>query len=140
MKQAAKVYEMSQFKRQIPAKQFQEYLENVAQAHETAGSELRHSELLRSYAELQFRINGNARCALCNATVRHKVPITVERVDGTVDQYACLCTRCFEGEKAQSVRIIQQLGEARVEQEPKEPVKKSTDFRTKKHVSKTRAS
>ncbi|MBI2682347.1 MAG: hypothetical protein HYX26_03880 [Acidobacteriales bacterium] len=137
---AAKVHEMSQHRRQIPAKLFQEYLENVAQAHEPQASEIRHSELLRSYAELQFRLNGNARCAICNATVRHKVPITVERPDGRVDHYECLCTRCFEGEKAQSVRIIQQLGEARVEQEPKPPVLKATDFRKKKHVSKTRAS
>jgi hypothetical protein len=129
-----------QVKRQIPAKLFQEYLEGVAQAQEVEASELRHSELLRSYAELQFRLNGNARCALCNATVRHKVPIVVERPNGRRDEYACLCTRCYEGEKAQSVRIIQQLGEARVEQQPKVSQNKTTDFRTKKLVSKTRAS
>ena len=115
-------------KRTISAQVFAEYLETVAQAQQFQVSNLRNWDLLRCYAELQFRLNGGSRCSMCRATVRHVIPVTVERVDGRVDAYDCLCTRCFEGERARSEKIIQQVGDARVEQRPREAQKKTTQF------------
>jgi hypothetical protein len=106
-------------KRPVPAKLFQEVLETVAEAAVEA-SEVRPAELLRCYAELQFRINGSANCSICNATVRHKIPVKAIRPDGRIDQYDCLCTRCYEGERAQSTLITMQIGQAKVEQTPRE--------------------
>jgi hypothetical protein len=120
---------MTLSKRTISAQVFAEYLETVAQAQQFQVSNLRNWDLLRCYAELQFRLNGGARCSMCRACVRHVIPVTVERVDGTTEAYDCLCTRCFEGERARNRKIIQQVGEARVEQTPREQSKKTTSFR-----------
>ena len=98
---------------------FQEYLEGVTRA-QTERENARALILLQCNAELQYRLNGGSRCALCTTTVRHVVPISVERKSGKVDQYACLCTRCYEGERARSRRIVMALGEARFEQLPRE--------------------
>jgi hypothetical protein len=121
---------MTHAKKTISAQVFAEYLETVAQAHEFQVSNLRNWDLLRCYAELQFRLNGGSRCAMCRACVRHILPVTAEREDGSVDRFDCLCTRCFEGERARSKRIIMQVGEARVEQTPREYTKETTDFKT----------
>jgi hypothetical protein len=121
---------MTQIKRTITTQVFAEYLETVARAHEFQVSNLRNWDLLRCYAELQFRLNGGARCVLCNATVRHVIPVTAERADGSTDQYGCLCTRCYEGERARSKRMIMQVGEARVEQVPRQYNQQTTDFKT----------
>jgi hypothetical protein len=119
---------MNQVKRAISVQVFAEYLETVAQAHQFQVSNLRNWDLLRCYAELQFKLNGGSRCSICRACVRHVIPITVERGDGKTDTYDCLCTRCYEGERALSRKIIQQVGEARVEQTPRESSNKATQF------------
>jgi len=121
---------MTLAKRTISARVFAEYLETVAQAQQFQVSNLRNWDLLRCYAELQFKLNGGSRCAMCRACVRHVIPVSVERMDGQVDAYDCLCTRCFEGERAQSRKIVQQVGEARVEQTPREETTRTTDFQT----------
>ena len=52
-------------------------------------------ELLRWYAELQFRLGaGGGRCVECRAHVRHALPIRAEILGGSVREFLCLCTRC----------------------------------------------
>jgi hypothetical protein len=72
-------------------------------------------ELIRSYAELKFRIVGGSRCALCKAHVRHVVPIITANSQREEHHYACLCTRCFEGEKGTAERMFLEMGESRIE-------------------------
>jgi hypothetical protein len=114
------------FRKRIPQRFLQEYLEVLAGAQAYQVSNLRNWDLLRSYAELQYKLNGGSRCQLCRAHVRHVIPTHVERPDGSGKDYSCLCTRCFEGERAQSERVVMQLGEARVEYRPRDYGKKVT--------------
>ena len=86
---------------------FQEYLEAVLAAQQFQQSSVRTWTLLQCYAEFQFRLNGGGHCAICKATVRHIIPVTVCRESGQTDQYSCLCTRCYEGERAKSLKVIQ---------------------------------
>jgi hypothetical protein len=120
----------NQFKDPVAARLFAEVIETIAKAQEPENSELRQWDLLRCFAELQFRMNGSARCSICKATVRLKVPVEVHRVDGRVDHYDCLCTRCYEGERGQSTKVVMQVGEARVEQGPREDNRTATDLHT----------
>jgi hypothetical protein len=55
--------------------------------------------------------------------------VIAERKDGRVDEYECLCTRCYEGERAQSRKIVMQVGEARVEQAPRRTSVDTTAFK-----------
>lgn len=91
----------------------QEYLEALAEG-ETLPTR-RQRNLLVSYAELLYKVRGGSRCAMCNTPVRHVVPVTVERGDGSTATYPCLCTRCLEAEKAVSLRVVLRIGEATVE-------------------------
>lgn len=112
------------FRKKVPARFLQEYLEVLAGAQAYQVSNLRNWDLLRSYAELQYKLNGGGRCAMCRAHVRHVIPTHVEQADGTTQDYSCLCTRCFEGERAMAQRVIMQMGEARVEYRPRHYGKK----------------
>jgi hypothetical protein len=47
---------------------------------------------------------------MCHAHVRHVMPIYAVHLDGSERSYPCLCTRCFEGEKGLSSRIVVRLG------------------------------
>jgi hypothetical protein len=113
---------------ELVAEYFQEYLEAITQAQQFQVSNLRHWTLIRCYAELQFRLNGGGKCAICRAAVRHVIPVTAERSDGRRDEFACLCTRCYEGERANSVRISMHIGESYVAETPREYGKKATDY------------
>jgi hypothetical protein len=104
----------------LPAKFFQEYLETLAAAQSFQVSNVRNWNLLRCYAELHFKLNGGAKCAVCRAHVRHVIPATAERPDGTRLEYSCLCTRCFEGERAMSKVLTMGIGEAQVEYRPRD--------------------
>jgi len=95
------------------ARALQEYLEALADADELPSR--RQRRLLLSYAELQYKLRGGSRCAVCNTPVRHIVPVSVERGDGIKVAYPCLCTRCLEAEKAVSKRVVLRIGEAVVE-------------------------
>ena len=75
----------------------------------------RNRELMQSYAEFKYRVVGGSHCAICNAHVRHVLQTIILRRDGEVREFACLCTRCVEGEKSQAERMFQQIGENRVE-------------------------
>jgi len=97
----------------IYARALQEYLETLAEGG--ALPRRRKRDLLLSYAELRYKIAGGSRCAVCNAPVRHIVPVFVECKDGTEARYPCLCTRCLEAEKAVARRVVQRIGEASIE-------------------------
>ncbi|HUR36437.1 MAG TPA: hypothetical protein VM009_01385 [Terriglobales bacterium] len=102
----------------------QEYLEVLAGAQAYQVSNLRNWDLLRSYAELQYKLNGGGRCGMCRAHVRHVIPARVEQADGSAMDFSCLCTRCFEGERARAERVVMQMGEAKVEYRPRNYGKK----------------
>ena len=53
--------------------------------------------------------------AFVGGNVRHVLPVRSEREDGTILDYACLCTRCLEGEKVLATRVRVGMGEAYVE-------------------------
>ncbi|HUS20165.1 MAG TPA: hypothetical protein VMZ25_10995 [Terriglobales bacterium] len=114
----------SQFRKKVPERFLQEYLEVLASAQNYQVATLRNWDLLRSYAELQYKLNGGGRCGLCRSHVRHVIPARVEQGDGSAREFTCLCTRCFEGERATAERIIMQMGEARVEYRPRDYGKK----------------
>jgi hypothetical protein len=108
----------------MPQRFLQEYLEVLAGAEASQVTNLRNWDLLRSYAELQYKLHGGGRCGMCQAHVRHIIPVSVENADGTAKQYGCLCTRCFEGERATAQRVIMKMGEAKVEYRPRDYGKK----------------
>lgn len=114
------MHDQDQFRKKIPERFLQEYLEVLAGAQAYQVSNLRNWDLLRSYAELRFKLNGGGRCAMCRAHVRHVIPAHVEMPDGSAQDHVCLCTRCFEGERAVCELLILQLGEARVEYRPRD--------------------
>ncbi|MGI9100842.1 MAG: hypothetical protein ACR2IF_00225 [Terriglobales bacterium] len=98
----------------MPHNVLQEYLEALAEGIQH-GPTVHKQKALVSYAELQYRLKGGGRCAVCNAAVRHKIPVTSEHIDGTIAEFGCLCTRCLEAEKALSRKVELQVGEAHVE-------------------------
>jgi len=71
-------------------------------------------------AELNYRLHGGGRCALCNSSVRHVVGVTIEK-NGRSIPYSCLCTRCMEGERATSEKTVLRLGRASLELTPRQP-------------------
>src|SRR5271155_4682422 len=79
--------------RKIPARFLQEYLETVAHAQSFQTSNRRAWALMHCYAELQYKLKGGAKCPQCRAHVRHVVPVTIERLDGAIEKFPCLCTR-----------------------------------------------
>ena len=96
----------------IHVRAFQEYLEALADEDELPSR--RKRQLLLSYAEFLFRMRGGGKCAVCRASVRHVLPVEIERLNGTAVTYACLCTRCIEAEKAVSRRVVLRIGQAAV--------------------------
>ena len=74
------------------------------------------NELLRWYAELQFRVGaGGGRCAECRAHVRHALPIRAEMPDGGVREFLCLCTRCLVAMEYEAIRIWYRLDDKLIE-------------------------
>ncbi|MCU1284227.1 MAG: hypothetical protein JWO13_577 [Acidobacteriales bacterium] len=103
----------------ITAKVLQEYLETMVHAQSFQVSNLRNWSLIQCYAEFQYKLNGGAKCPQCRAHVRHVVPVRAEHEDGTFQDFTCLCTRCFEAERAVSKVVILRLGEATVRHYPR---------------------
>lgn len=97
----------------VPTKVLQEYLEALAECASIAPAQ-RTERLLLSWAELQFQRKGGGRCALCKTTVRHVLPVRAERGLGLVLEYACLCNRCLQAERALSTRVVLGAGQAQV--------------------------
>ncbi len=97
----------------IYVRAFQEYLEALAESDDVVPR--RQRRLLLSYAEFLFKLRGGGKCAVCRMSVRHVLPVRVERKNGLQLDYACLCTRCIEAEKAVATRIVLEVGQARIE-------------------------
>ena len=111
-------------KRTVPPHVWQDYLQALADRDSSA--EAKQWKILISYAEVKFRLHGGSKCAICKAPVRHRIPVLIQRKTGTIEEYACLCTRCVEGERAQSRRVMVRLGDAVLEEmrhEPRYPAK-----------------
>jgi hypothetical protein len=87
---------------------FQELLETLAGVDDLSAEKKR--QLLTAYAEVKYRLRGGGRCPICHTHVRHVMPIYAVHLDGRERSYPCLCTRCFEGEKGLSSRIVMRLG------------------------------
>ena len=104
--------------RQVPSWFLQEYLALIANVDESLDPEERIRLLIFHHAELNYNLFGGNRCSLCNSAVRHIISVTIEK-NGRETRHACLCTRCLEGERALSQRVILQLGRAAVEYKPR---------------------
>jgi hypothetical protein len=125
---------MQRAKRPIPASFLQEYLETMVSAQEFHVSNLRNWTLIQCYAELQYKLNGGMKCPMCKAHVRHVVPVRTEREDGTITEHPCLCTRCFEGERAVSKVVTLHLGAAEVQHFPRTYGQKTSQAPTTKNT------
>ena len=123
-------------KKPVPAEFLQDYLETLVEARNFQTSNLRNWSLIQCYAELQFKLNGGSKCAVCRAHVRHVVPVTAEKQDGALKEFACLCTRCFEAERATSKFVSMKLGDASVKYEPRVYGATSTHGRTANQIAK----
>jgi bacterioferritin-associated ferredoxin len=89
-----------------------DYLSALSRCQANPDDELAKYDLMRAFAELQFCIHGGAKCSVCNSHVRHVISVSAERADGTRHEYDCLCTRCFESERAVSNQLAVSLGDA----------------------------
>ena len=96
----------------------QKYLETAASGQIFPSLRAKHWALLQCYAEVQFILHGGRRCPVCNAHVRHVLPVTAERFDSSLAEFVCLCTRCFEAERAVSRVLVTHFGKMRVEHYP----------------------
>ena len=101
----------------VPVWFVQEYLALISNA-EKLDREERLRLLIFHHAELNYKLLGGGKCSLCHSSVRHVVAITVEQ-KGREIHYDCLCTRCIEGERGSSERVILKLGRGVVEYKPK---------------------
>jgi hypothetical protein len=104
--------------RQVPLWFLQEYLALIANADESLDAEERVRLLIFHHAELNYKLFGGGRCSLCNSAVRHIILVATER-NGRQTRHHCLCTRCLEGERAVSERVVLRLGRAAVEYKPR---------------------
>lgn len=87
---------------------FQEFLETLAGIDDLP--EEKQRKLFLAYAEVKYRLRGGSRCPLCQTHVRYVMPIYAVHLDGSERSYPCLCTRCFEGEKGLSSKVVVRLG------------------------------
>jgi hypothetical protein len=92
---------------------FQEALEEYLAALEHASSAAlpeKRRTLLAAYAELRYQLRGGTHCTCCRTPVRHAMSVSVRRTNGWTANYAALCTRCLEGEKAQAKSVTLRVG------------------------------
>src|SRR3982751_5596219 len=104
--------------RLVPLWFFQEYLALVANFDESVDAEEHVRLLIFHHAELNYKLFGGGRCSLCNSAVRHIIGIIIGK-NGRETRHQCLCTRCLEGERAVSERVVLRLGRAAVEYKPR---------------------
>lgn len=126
-------------KKPVPTEYLQDYLEMLIDARSFAVSNLRNWSLIQCYAELQFKLNGGSKCPVCRACVRHVVRVHVEKNDGATQDYHCLCTRCFEAERATSKSVSLRLGDAEVSYAPREYGATSSHGKTANHIARRAA-
>ncbi|MDP9266750.1 MAG: hypothetical protein M3P27_00305 [Acidobacteriota bacterium] len=86
-----------------------EYLSALDRASSSALPEKRRT-LLAAYAEFRYQTGGGTHCTTCRAPVRHAMTVEVQRANGETANFAALCTRCLEAEKAQAQRVTLRVG------------------------------
>jgi hypothetical protein len=91
-----------------------EYLEALSRCQADQNDQKAKYDLMRAFAELQFCIHGGAKCSICRSHVRHVLQVACERADGGRRNYECLCTRCFESERAVAKKLCVSLGDATI--------------------------
>lgn len=124
--------------RRLPSWLIEEYLA-VLFGDEDLDPEIRQREAIEHHAELNFRLNGGARCGICRSHVRHVVQVTVTKGE-EFHVYRCLCTRCLEGERSTSERIGLTLGRSTVTYQPRVseiPIRRWNEPRRHRFASKT---
>jgi hypothetical protein len=104
---------MSNANNRVPPEALQEYLQALFDANGD-DAEKRDERLLLSFAELQYRMNGSGRCAVCHTTVRHVLPVRSIHLDGSTVKYECLCMRCLTAERATSRQVELKIGNATI--------------------------
>ena len=110
-----------------PQNVLQEFFESLA---ETGGRpDKRLEKILGSYAEVQYRINGGGKCSVCRASVRHVLPVRVERQDGSIANFQCLCTRCLQAERVLSRHVSLTVGRAVLVYTPGESEPRTQKFK-----------
>jgi hypothetical protein len=114
--------------RRLPTWLIEDYL-SVLFGKEDLDSEVRQREAIEHHAELNYRLNGGGRCAMCRSHVRHVVQVTVRKGEDT-QTYRCLCTRCLEGERSAADSVSLTLGRAMIIYYPR-----VTDVKTRRWSS-----
>jgi hypothetical protein len=92
----------------------QDFLEALSRCEADRNDQKAKRDFVRAFAELQFCMHGGAKCAICHAHVRHVLPVVSERADQVVRDFECLCTRCFESERAVARKLFVRLGDATI--------------------------
>ena len=95
--------------RPVTQKVLQDYFEALA---DEPASPTRVRQVLTSYAEVRYRLNGGSHCAICHAHVRHVLPVTIRRADDSIVNFECLCQRCMQGEEALAKSLEIRVGKA----------------------------
>jgi hypothetical protein len=103
--------------RRLPSWLIEDYLAVLFDS-EDMESEERQREAMEHHAELNFRLNGGAKCGICRSHVRHVVQVTV-RKGRDIQNYRCLCTRCLEGERSGADMVALSLGRAVITYQPR---------------------
>lgn len=101
-------------KNTLSPRDMHDYLEALSRCQKDHNDEKAKYALMCAFAELQFCIHGGAKCGVCHAHVRHVLSVAVERRDGSSREYECLCTRCFESERAVASNVAVSLGDATI--------------------------
>lgn len=101
-------------KNTLSPRDMHDYLEALSRCQKNQNDDKAKYDLMRAFAELQFCIHGGAKCGVCRAHVRHVMPVTSDRADGSKKSYECLCTRCFESERAVASKVAVSLGDATI--------------------------
>ncbi len=101
---------MSSRGNQLDPRVLQSYLQALALCRVYPDRRLANRELVQAYLELQFQLHGGSSCALCGLPVRHVIPVTCEREDGSISEYECLCKHCIESEKNASSAVYSKVG------------------------------
>lgn len=67
-------------------------------------------EVLLAFAEVDHRLYGNRKCDVCHAPVRAAMRTIGIDDHGHTWEYACLCRRCHEAERAFCRKVICSIG------------------------------
>jgi|GEM_PF-3918703 len=87
----------------------EEYLYALDRASSAALPDKKRT-LLAAYAEFRYQVGGGTHCTCCRTPVRHAMTVEVQRTNGSVANFAALCTRCLEGEKANAKSVTLRVG------------------------------